>query len=177
MRFVAVLSHCLLVGASTSGRPGAVPLCVLFLGGPIRAGVCLFCASVCLSARKPAEEGWGHPLFFRFFLLAIHARKLVCRMAYLLLRAETETGSRRAVCFRNAGELRASLRSIAAYAPWVRHVYLIVAGQTQIPGRKGRGDTRARARPVRACVRASVRSTTPARGGRVQRGSTRTPRL
>ncbi|MEU5775781.1 stealth conserved region 3 domain-containing protein [Streptomyces venezuelae] len=35
-----------------------------------------------------------------------------------------------AVRFRNRDELRFSLRSIAMYAPWIRHVYLVTAGQT-----------------------------------------------
>ncbi|ATL28164.1 stealth conserved region 3 domain-containing protein [Streptomyces formicae] len=34
-----------------------------------------------------------------------------------------------AVRFRNRDELRFSLRSIAMYAPWIRHVYLVTAGQ------------------------------------------------
>ncbi|MFD4631871.1 stealth conserved region 3 domain-containing protein [Streptomyces sp. NPDC058284] len=34
-----------------------------------------------------------------------------------------------AVRFRNRDELRFSLRSLAMYAPWVRHVYLVTAGQ------------------------------------------------
>ncbi|WP_055567090.1 stealth conserved region 3 domain-containing protein [Streptomyces atriruber] len=35
-----------------------------------------------------------------------------------------------AVRFRNRDELRFSLRSLAMYAPWIRHVYLVTAGQT-----------------------------------------------
>ena len=76
-------------------------------------------------------------------------------MALSCCGAATENGSRRCSLLSRAGELRASLRSIAAYAPWVRHVYVIVAGQTQIPGRKG--DWRY-TRTVRACVRACVRA-------------------
>ncbi|MCF3124805.1 stealth conserved region 3 domain-containing protein [Streptomyces arenae] len=34
-----------------------------------------------------------------------------------------------AVRFRNRDELRFSLRSLAMYAPWIRHVYLVTAGQ------------------------------------------------
>ncbi|WP_409058011.1 stealth conserved region 3 domain-containing protein [Streptomyces sp. SYP-A7185] len=34
-----------------------------------------------------------------------------------------------AVRFRNRDELRYSLRSLAMYAPWIRHVYLVTAGQ------------------------------------------------
>ncbi|MEV0323519.1 stealth conserved region 3 domain-containing protein [Streptomyces sp. NPDC050658] len=34
------------------------------------------------------------------------------------------------VRFRNRDELRYSLRSLAMYAPWVRHIYLVTAGQT-----------------------------------------------
>ncbi|GGV32504.1 stealth conserved region 3 domain-containing protein [Streptomyces spectabilis] len=40
--------------------------------------------------------------------------------------ASADTG---AVRFRNRDELRYSLRSLAMYAPWVRHVYLVTAGQ------------------------------------------------
>ncbi|MFH8485364.1 stealth conserved region 3 domain-containing protein [Streptomyces longisporoflavus] len=35
-----------------------------------------------------------------------------------------------AVRFRNRDELRYSLRSLAANAPWIRHIYLVTAGQT-----------------------------------------------
>ncbi|MEV8014788.1 stealth conserved region 3 domain-containing protein [Streptomyces sp. NPDC086554] len=35
-----------------------------------------------------------------------------------------------AVRFRNRDELRYSLRSLAMYAPWIRHIYLVTAGQT-----------------------------------------------
>lgn len=35
-----------------------------------------------------------------------------------------------AVRFRNRDELRYSLRSLAMYAPWIRHVHLVTAGQT-----------------------------------------------
>ena len=31
--------------------------------------------------------------------------------------------------YRDNGELRFSLRSLAAYAPWIRHVYLVTNGQ------------------------------------------------
>ena len=85
-------------------------------------------------------------------------------MAISCCAAATENGSRRCSLLSRAGELRASLRSIAAYAPWVRHVYVIVAGQTQIPGRKG--DWRytrthcAHCACVRACVRAFNHSST-----------------
>ncbi|MFG2496598.1 stealth conserved region 3 domain-containing protein [Streptomyces sp. NPDC048441] len=34
------------------------------------------------------------------------------------------------VRFRNRDELRYSLRSLAMYAPWIRHIYLVTAGQT-----------------------------------------------
>ncbi|WP_282796870.1 stealth conserved region 3 domain-containing protein [Streptomyces sp. CC224B] len=40
--------------------------------------------------------------------------------------ASADTGP---VRFRNRDELRYSLRSLAMYAPWVRHVYLVTAGQ------------------------------------------------
>ncbi|MEU5954182.1 stealth conserved region 3 domain-containing protein [Streptomyces sp. NPDC047525] len=35
-----------------------------------------------------------------------------------------------AVRFRNRDELRYSMRSLAMYAPWIRHIYLVTAGQT-----------------------------------------------
>ncbi|KUL49605.1 stealth conserved region 3 domain-containing protein [Streptomyces sp. NRRL S-1521] len=43
--------------------------------------------------------------------------------------AGRETADDGAVRFRNRDELRYSLRSLAMYAPWIRHVYLVTAGQ------------------------------------------------
>jgi glycosyltransferase involved in cell wall biosynthesis len=43
---------------------------------------------------------------------------------------DDESPDHGAVRFRNRDELRYSLRSLAMYAPWIRHIYLVTAGQT-----------------------------------------------
>ncbi|GGO52583.1 stealth conserved region 3 domain-containing protein [Streptomyces lasiicapitis] len=57
------------------------------------------------------------------------AARAVAQAASLGGEADDHSPDSGTVRFRNRDELRYSLRSLAMYAPWVRHVYLVTAGQ------------------------------------------------
>ena len=99
MRFVAVLSHWLLVRASTrNGRSMPFRCAFCFLAVRFALACAIFCAFVCLSARR---QGMGAHPFVGASLLAIHARKLGCAAWHSLAAGlQRRTGPVGALCFR-----------------------------------------------------------------------------
>jgi hypothetical protein len=99
MRFAAVLSHWLLVRASTrNGRSMPFRCAFCFLAVRFALACAIFCAFVCLSARR---QGMGAHPFVGVSLLAIHARKLGCAAWHCLAAGlQRRTGPVGALCFR-----------------------------------------------------------------------------